>query len=83
MAFAALETYVEDRVIEAVNAIAGINSEGNRLAAFYKYGLEDDLGSSTRPVKTGCEPCSKDRWASMPLMAGCGTIMMPLGLAAI
>ncbi|HQR40539.1 MAG TPA: HEPN domain-containing protein [Blastocatellia bacterium] len=43
MALAALETYVEDRIIEAVNAVAGVNSEGNRLATFYKSSLENDL----------------------------------------
>ena len=43
MALAALETYVEDRVAEAVNSIAGLSSEGNRLADFYKASLENDL----------------------------------------
>lgn len=43
MALAALETYVEDRIREAVDAVAGAGSEGSRLAAFYKASLENDL----------------------------------------
>jgi hypothetical protein len=43
MAFAALETYIEDRIIEAANAVSGLGSEANRLAKFYKSSLENDL----------------------------------------
>lgn len=43
MALAALETYIEDRVTEAANAVAGAGSETNRLANFYKSSLENDL----------------------------------------
>lgn len=43
MALAALETYVEDRVVEAANAVAGLGSEASRLAKFYKSSLENDL----------------------------------------
>lgn len=43
MALAALETYVEDRVKEAADGIAGLGSSGNRLANFYKSSLENDL----------------------------------------
>lgn len=43
MALAALETYVEDRVKEAADGIAGLGSSGNRLAQFYKSSLENDL----------------------------------------
>ena len=43
MALAALETYVEDRVKEAADGIAGLGSTGNRLAQFYKSSLENDL----------------------------------------
>lgn len=43
MALAALETYVEDRIIEATHAIAGLGSEESRLSKFYKSSLETDL----------------------------------------
>jgi hypothetical protein len=43
MALAALETYVEDRIIEAANTIAGLGSEASRLSKFYKSSLENDL----------------------------------------
>lgn len=43
MALAALETYVEDRVKEAADGIAGLGSTGNRLAQFYRSSLENDL----------------------------------------
>lgn len=43
MALAALETYVEDRVKEAVEKIASLGSSGNYLAHFYKSSLENDL----------------------------------------
>lgn len=43
MALAALETYVEDRIVEAANAVAGLDSDGSRLATFYKSSLENDL----------------------------------------
>lgn len=41
MALAALETYVEDRIREAVAAVAG--PEESRLSKFYKASLEIDL----------------------------------------
>ncbi|MCQ3976996.1 MAG: hypothetical protein DPW09_26500 [Anaerolineae bacterium] len=43
MALAALETYVEDRVKEAADGIAGLGSDGNRLSEFFKVSLENDL----------------------------------------
>ncbi|MGQ0529267.1 MAG: HEPN domain-containing protein [Panacagrimonas sp.] len=43
MALAALETYVEDRVREAADAVAGAGSESSRLSMFYKASLENDL----------------------------------------
>lgn len=43
MALAALETYIEDRVTEAANSVAGPGSESSRLASFYKSSLENDL----------------------------------------
>lgn len=43
MALAALETYVEDRVVEAANAVSGAGSEESALVRFYKTSLENDL----------------------------------------
>jgi hypothetical protein len=43
MALAALETYMEDRITEAVNAIASKAPEPDRLANFYKASLDNDL----------------------------------------
>lgn len=43
MALAALETYVEDRIAEAADAIAGPEGVGGHLASFYKASLENDL----------------------------------------
>lgn len=49
MALAALETYVEDRIIEAVNAIAGSHPETAHLSNFYKASLEKDLKTFHTP----------------------------------
>ena len=43
MALAALETYIEDRIIEAASAVAGGTANGGRLANFYLSSLENDL----------------------------------------
>ena len=43
MALAALETYVEDRVREAAEKVAGSGADGSKLSAFYKGSLENDL----------------------------------------
>lgn len=43
MALAALETYIEDRILEAAQLIAGAQTNGGRLAAFYRASLENDL----------------------------------------
>lgn len=43
MALAALETYIEDRIVEAADAVAGCGSEGSLLVKFYKSSLENDL----------------------------------------
>jgi hypothetical protein len=43
MALAALETYVEDRIVEATNTVSGIGSEQSALVKFYKSSLENDL----------------------------------------
>ena len=40
MALAALETYVEDRIVEAADAVSGRGSEANHLVKFYKASLE-------------------------------------------
>ncbi len=56
MALAALETYVEDRIVEAVDAVSGRGSEAGQLVKFYKSSLENDLKSfhtpSTDRIKT-------------------------------
>ena len=43
MALAALETYVEDRIVEAADAVSGRGSEAKHLVRFYKSSLENDL----------------------------------------
>ena len=43
MALAALETYIEDRIVEAAEAVAGRDSEINHLVKFYNSCLENDL----------------------------------------
>lgn len=43
MALAALETYVEDRIVEAADAVSGLGSEESHLVKFYKSSLENDL----------------------------------------
>lgn len=43
MALAALETYVEDRIVEAVDTVSGFGSETSLLVKFYKSSLENDL----------------------------------------
>jgi hypothetical protein len=59
MALAALETYIEDRVVEAARLIAGAPSDTSRLSSFYKASLENDLKyfhtPSTDRIKAICE----------------------------
>jgi hypothetical protein len=43
MALAALETYVEDRICEAADGVAGARNDSNRLVTFYKESLQNDL----------------------------------------
>lgn len=43
MALAALETYIEDRITEAADAVVGAGSKVGQLAIFYKSSLENDL----------------------------------------
>lgn len=43
MALAALETYVEDRIVEAADRVVGVDTTGGRLAVFYRNALENDL----------------------------------------
>ncbi|MAI34700.1 MAG: hypothetical protein CMM07_23920 [Rhodopirellula sp.] len=43
MALAALETYVEDRIVEAVNTVSGVGSGQSALVKFYRTSLEHDL----------------------------------------
>lgn len=56
MALAALETYVEDRIVEATNAVSGTGSDDSALVKFYKSCLENDLKffhtPSTDRIKT-------------------------------
>jgi hypothetical protein len=49
MALAALETYIEDRIIEAAKTVAGPDSGVGRLAKFYTGSLERDLKSFHTP----------------------------------
>lgn len=43
MALAALETYIEDRIVEAAGVVAGAATNGGRLAEFYIASLQNDL----------------------------------------
>jgi hypothetical protein len=43
MALAALETYIEDRIVEAANTVSGCGSDESLLVKFYKSSLENDL----------------------------------------
>ncbi len=43
MARAALETYVEDRIVEAVDSVTGSGAETSLLVKFYKSSLQNDL----------------------------------------
>lgn len=43
MALAALETYIEDRIVEAAGTVSGGSANGGRLAEFYISSLQNDL----------------------------------------
>src|SRR3974377_163442 len=43
MGLAALETYVEDRILEAADAVSGRGAAESTLVKFYKSSLENDL----------------------------------------
>lgn len=43
MAIAALEVYIEDRVVEAAETVSGGSANGGRLAEFYISSLQNDL----------------------------------------
>ncbi len=43
MALAALEIYVEDRIVEAADQVSGCGSEEGFLVRFYKSSLDNDL----------------------------------------
>jgi len=43
MALVALETYIEDRIVEAADTISGCGSEESLLVKFYKSSLANDL----------------------------------------
>ena len=49
MALAALETYFEDRIAEAVNAVSGSGKAQNHLSDFYRNSLEVDLKTFHSP----------------------------------
>ncbi len=49
MALAALETYFEDRIVEAVNAICTRNNASNQIKNFYRNSLERDLKTFNSP----------------------------------
>lgn len=43
MALAALETYIEDRIVEASIAVTDVSKDEGLLSTFYKTSLENDL----------------------------------------
>ena len=43
MALAALETYVEDRIVEAADAVSSLDTDASKLVNFYKSSLVNDL----------------------------------------
>lgn len=49
MALAALETYFEDRITEAVEVVSSKRSRKDKLVNFYKRALEEDLKSFHSP----------------------------------
>ena len=49
LALAALETYFEDRLVEAVQKICAKHPDNDPLAAFYRHSLEIDLKSFHSP----------------------------------
>ncbi|HET7307539.1 MAG TPA: HEPN domain-containing protein [Gammaproteobacteria bacterium] len=49
MALAALETYVEDRIVEAADVVVGRDTVEGRLSQFYKDSLRNDLKSFHTP----------------------------------
>src|SRR5688572_28826935 len=49
MALAALETYFEDRLVEAVNTICAKDNAGDTISDFYRNSLEIDLKSFHSP----------------------------------
>lgn len=49
MALAALETYFEDRIVEAVNAICAQGNTDDPIQNFYRSSLETDLRSFHSP----------------------------------
>lgn len=49
MALAALETYFEDRIVEAIHAICAKNSTDDSIQNFYRNSLEVDLRSFHSP----------------------------------
>ncbi len=50
MALAALETYIEDRVSEAVSAVCVHSNAEDKLKTFYKHSLEVELKSFHSPT---------------------------------
>ncbi|GHC08879.1 hypothetical protein GCM10010080_24920 [Thermomonas carbonis] len=73
MALAALETYVEDRVVEAANAVAGLGSDASRLSKFYKSSLENDLKFFHTPSTDRIRAIFDKYFASTSRKAGSGT----------
>ncbi|WP_082648583.1 HEPN domain-containing protein [Lysobacter capsici] len=43
MAITALETYIEDRMVEAAGRVIGVDPDGGRLARFYRSSLKQHL----------------------------------------
>lgn len=73
MALAALETYVEDRIIEAVHGVACSHPEPGHLANFYKASLESDLKTFHTPNADRVKAIFQ-KYLSIDVTAGFGII---------
>lgn len=50
MALTALETYIEDRMLEAAGRVVGIDKDAGRLAKYYRTSLEQNLKQFHAPT---------------------------------
>lgn len=49
MALTALETYIEDRMLEAAGRVVGVDKDAGRLANYYRKSLEQNLNQFHSP----------------------------------